>query len=46
MDDGVNDKISNREFRDFVLSRNYQIYNRWGRLVYESEQYKNDWDDK
>jgi len=41
--DGVNDKfvIENIERLE---SANLRIYNRWGRLVYSSTNYQNDWD--
>jgi len=41
--DGVNDRFLIENFEILSLAK-LQIYNRWGRLVYESEQYKNDWD--
>jgi len=41
--DGVNDRFLIENLEILSLAK-LQIYNRWGRLVYESEQYKNDWD--
>lgn len=40
--DGKDDlwKIGNL---DCIVAAEVKIYNRWGELVYESEQYKNDW---
>ncbi len=40
--DGKDDvwKIGNL---DCMIAANVKIYSRWGELVYESEQYKNDW---
>lgn len=40
--DGVNDTFA-IEGLDFVEGAVMKIYNRWGRKVYESDSYKNDW---
>lgn len=40
--DGVNDVFRLRNTAGATV--NLQIFNRWGQLVYSSEEYKNDWD--
>ncbi len=41
--DGVNDTFEIIGLEDYPDHR-ISIYNRWGRMVYESENYQNDWD--
>ena len=41
--DGVNDLFL-IDLQDKTLTINLQIYNRWGGLVYASEDYQNNWD--
>jgi len=41
--DGVNDKFVIENLEILSLA-NLKIYNRWGRLVYDSNHYNNDWD--
>ncbi|MCU0470954.1 MAG: gliding motility-associated C-terminal domain-containing protein, partial [Arcicella sp.] len=41
--DGVNDLFV-IDLQDKTLTINLQIYNRWGGLVYASEDYQNNWD--
>jgi len=43
--DGVNDRFVIENLEILSLA-NLKIYNRWGKLIYESEHYKNDWDAK
>ena len=42
--DGVNDYFVIEGFENQVLE--LYIYNRWGNLVYENKNYKNDWNGK
>lgn len=44
-DDGVNDFFV-IDGIDLLKNCELKIYNRWGRKVYESDSYKNDWDGK
>jgi gliding motility-associated-like protein len=41
--DGFNDvlKFTNLEYH---INSRLVVYNRWGRIVYENDDYKNDWD--
>nr|WP_299174586.1 gliding motility-associated C-terminal domain-containing protein [uncultured Allomuricauda sp.] len=41
--DGINDffEIQGGEYCDYVFG--LQIFNRWGQIIYESDNYKNDW---
>lgn len=41
--DGHNDFFSIINLDDYV-SPSLRVYNRWGKLVYENDAYKNDWD--
>ncbi len=41
--DGLNDHFFIVNLGQYPASR-LEVYNRWGRLVYESDYYKNDWD--
>lgn len=39
-DDGVNDTF---HVDEFVIDPSVKLFNRWGKLVYSSQHYKNDW---
>ena len=41
--DGINDFFAIKNIEYFPNSR-LEIFNRWGKLIYESNDYKNDWD--
>jgi gliding motility-associated-like protein len=41
--DGVNDILEIR-YIDLYDIKKLTIYNRWGTIVYQSEDYQNDWD--
>jgi gliding motility-associated-like protein len=44
--DGINDKFA-IDLPGAVISKfSLEVYDRWGKLVYESADYKNDWDGK
>ncbi|WP_211221716.1 gliding motility-associated C-terminal domain-containing protein [Spirosoma panaciterrae] len=42
--DGINDRFVIRGLNGLTVS--LQVYNRWGNLVYQNEDYQNDWDGK
>jgi len=41
--DGLNDYFWIDNIEDYI-NPTLKVYNRWGKLVYESKSYKNDWD--
>src|ERR1044071_7859641 len=41
--DGVNDYLVFQNL-DFFPGTGLKVYNRWGKKIYESADYKNDWD--
>lgn len=41
--DGVND-VLRFDLLEFTVGSTLQVFNRWGKLVYESDNYRNDWD--
>lgn len=41
--DGVND-VLRFDLLEFTTGSSLQIFNRWGKLVFESSDYRNDWD--
>lgn len=43
--DGVNDYLIFK-YLEYYPNSILKVYNRWGNLVYESDDYKNDWDGK
>ena len=41
--DGKNDRLEIKGADD-ALSKQLKVYNRWGELVFSSDNYQNDWD--
>ena len=44
-EDGFNDRYEIIGL-DFVLENQFQVHNRWGQLLYETDNYRNDWNGK
>ena len=42
--DGVNDTFEVSDVEDCGFTIGVQIFNRWGKVVYYSDNYRNDWD--
>jgi len=42
--DGINDTFNIGELDDSTCKYVVKIFNRWGKIVFESDDYKNNWD--